>query len=417
MINHILHRYVRIGFSVLLCAYIQPLSAQILGCTDPLANNYSFSATQNDGSCTYSNATITPVTSVQLGSALAETSGLIRWNNSVWTHNDNTDLNLYALDTISGAVLQSITLSGVSNYDWEEISQDNEYLYIGDVGNNGNGNRTDLHILRVSKTSLTAGNAIIDTIRFSYSDQTDFSGTGANSTDFDCEAFIVSQDSIFLFTKQWVSNKTSIYSLPKIPGNYSASLRGTLDVQGLITGATYLEDKRLITLCGYTQVLQPFLFLLYDFTGTDFTSGNKRRMGVNLSFHQVEGIATTNGLKYYLSNEHFSQSILDFPQKLHTIDLSTQLGNYLLDPQNAVEVLVGEPFIIYPNPTQGEVHIISTTPPIRFEWINAHGKVVDKGVIMPQETAIGTDKLQPGAYLLKLQTNKGQLQTFQVVVR
>jgi hypothetical protein len=36
---------------------------------------------------------------------------------------------------------------------------------------------------------------------------------------------------------------------------------------------------------------------------------------------------------------------------------------------------------------------------------------------MPQETAIGTDKLQPGAYLLKLQTNKGQLQTFQVVVR
>jgi hypothetical protein len=290
-------------------------------------------------------------------------------------------------------------------------------VYIGDVGNNGNGNRTDLHILRVSKASLSAGIPVFDTIRFSYSNQTDFSGTGANSTDFDCEAFIVSQDSIFLFTKQWVSNKTSIYSLPKIPGNYSATLRGTLDVQGLITGATYLEDKRLITLCGYTQVLQPFLFLLYDFTGTDFTIGNKRRMGLNLSFHQVEGIATTNGLKYYLTNEHFSQSILDFPQKLHSIDLSAQLGNYLLDPQNAVEVLVGDPFSIYPNPTQSDIHIISTSPPIRFEWINAQGKVIEKGSILPQETAIGTDKLQPGTYLLKLQTGKGQIQTFQVIVR
>jgi hypothetical protein len=402
---------------MLACSYTQHLSAQILGCTDPLANNYSSSATQNDGSCTYSNTSITPITSVQLGSALGETSGLMRWNTSIWTHNDNTDLNLYSLDTITGAILQTITLSGTSNTDWEEISQDVNFVYIGDFGNNGNGNRTDLHLLRIDKSSLTAGTPIIDTIRFNYSNQTDFSGSGANSTDFDCEAFIVSQDSIFLFTKQWVSNKTSIYSLPKIPGNYSATLRGTIDVQGLITGATYMEDKRLISLCGYTQVLQPFLFLLYDFSGTDFTSGNKRRIGVNLSFHQVEGIATTNGLKYYLSNEHFSQSILDFPQKLHTIDLITQLGNYLLDPQNTVEVLAGEPLIIYPNPTQGEVYFISSTPPSRYEWINAQGKIVDKGSIMPQETTIGTEKLQPGTYVLKLQTGKGQFQTFQVIVR
>jgi hypothetical protein len=214
-----------------------------------------------------------------------------------------------------------------------------------------------------------------------------------------------------------VSTKTSIYALPKVPGSYSATLRGTLDVQGLITGATYLEDKRLIALCGYTAVLQPFLYLLYDFIGTDFTSGNKRRMGLNLSFHQVEGIATNNGLKYYLSNEYFSQSIIDIPQKLHTIDLSAQLGNYLFDPQNAVEVLAGQLINIYPNPTQGDVYFISSTPPSRYQWINAQGKIVDQGSIMPQETAIGTQKLQPGNYLLKLQGTKGQIQTFQVIVR
>jgi len=60
------------------------LFAQILGCTDPVANNFSASATQNDGSCTYANANITPLTSVALSSVLAETSGLISWNSSLW---------------------------------------------------------------------------------------------------------------------------------------------------------------------------------------------------------------------------------------------------------------------------------------------------------------------------------------------
>jgi hypothetical protein len=393
------------------------LSAQILGCTDPIANNYSASATQNDGSCTYDNANIMPLTSVALGSALAETSGLISWNSSLWTHNDNSDLNVYSVDTLTGDILQSTSMSGTINTDWEEISQDANYIYLGDFGNNGNGNRTNLNILRIEKASVLSGTPLIDTIYFSYANQIDFTGTGANNTDFDCEAFIVSQDSIYLFTKQWVSTKTSVYSLPKLPGTYTAALRGTIDVQGLITGATYLEEKRLIALCGYTQVLQPFLFLLYDFSGTDFTSGNKRRMGLNLSFHQVEGIATTNGLKYYLSNEHFTQSIIDIPQKLHTLDLSAQLGNYLLDPQNAIEVLAGQPVVIYPNPTQGDVYFVSSTPPSRYQWINAQGKIVEQGSIMFQETSIGTQKLDAGNYLLKLQGPKGQIQTFQVIVR
>lgn len=406
-----------LALALFLLGNSQNISAQILGCTDPVANNYSASATQNDGSCTYANANITPLTSVTLGSTLVETSGLISWNSSLWTHNDNNDLNIYSIDTLTGGILQTTLMSGTINTDWEEISQDTNYIYVGDFGNNGNGNRTDLHILRIEKASVLSGTPLIDTIYFSYSNQTDFTGTGANNTDFDCEAFIVSQDSILLFTKQWVSNKTSVYSLPKVPGTYTAALRGTIDVQGLITGATYIEEKRLITLCGYTQVLQPFLFLLYDFSGTDFISGNKRRMGLNLSFHQVEGIATTNGLKYYLSNEHFTQSIIDIPQKLHILDLSAQLGNYLIDPQNAIEVLAGQRVIIYPNPTQGDVYFVSSTPPSRYQWINAQGKIVEQGSIMFQETSIGTQKLDAGNYLLKLQGAKGQIQTFQVIVR
>src|SRR5690606_30715450 len=115
-------------------------------------------------------------------------------------------------------VIQTYNLQSISNTDWEEISQDEDYFYIGDFGNNGHGNRTDLHILRISKASL-ADEPIIDTIHFSYNNQTDFTGTEPNATDFDCEAMIISQDSIYLFTKQWLSQNSAIYALSKTPGS------------------------------------------------------------------------------------------------------------------------------------------------------------------------------------------------------
>jgi len=85
--------------------------------------------------------------------------------------------------------------------------QDKDYLYVGDFGNNLNGNRTDLKILRIRKNSVLVNPLKIDTINFSYSNQTNFTPTGTNNTDFDCEAFIVASDSIYLFTKQWISKR------------------------------------------------------------------------------------------------------------------------------------------------------------------------------------------------------------------
>ena len=303
--------------------------AQVYGCTDPLANNYNSSATNNNGSCTYNSTSVSPTASFNLGAALDETSGLIRWNNQVWTHNDSQDLNLYALDTLNGSIVQTQPLSGVVNTDWEEISQDDDYIYMGDFGNNGNGNRTDLKILKISKSSFLAGSPVIETINFSYSNQVNFNPTGGNNTNFDCEAFIVSADSIFLFTKQWVSNQTSVYSLTKTPGTHVANLKTTYNVQGLVTGATSFLQENLVVLSGYSSSLQPFIYLLYDYNGTNYFSGNKRKITLSLPFHQVEGIATNNGLKYYISNEAFNQFPFNVSQKMHTLNLSAYLQNYL----------------------------------------------------------------------------------------
>ena len=307
--------------------YVTASYGQISGCTDALAKNFDPKATTNDGSCLYSNVKIKPESTQKLGDSLRETSGLIAFNNLLWTHNDDHDTNIYGLDS-KGKIQKKIQLEKVFNTDLEEISQDSSYIYIGDFGNNYQGNRKDLHILRVEKKSFLLDQPVIDTIAFSYSNQTDFSVQKPNSTDFDCEAFVVSKDSIYLFTKQWSQNKSSIYVLPKIPGKYSAKLKETLDVSGLITGATLLASGKGIVLCGYSGMLQPFLYLLYDYKNNDFLAGNKRKIKLSLPFYQIEGIESLDGKLFYLTNESFiKRPIIKTPPQIHTVDLSSFLKN------------------------------------------------------------------------------------------
>jgi hypothetical protein len=300
------------------------------GCTDPLSKNFNPIATKNDGSCLYTSETVEPVFSKELSRELEETSGLIQWGNILITHNDDTDTNLYALDTLTGLITQKLPLPGVINKDWEEIAQDSTHMYIGDFGNNATGKRTDLKILKISKDSLMAGRAEANIITFTYSDQDMSASNARDKTDFDCEAMVITRDSIYLFTKQWNSHKTSLYALPKEPGTYVAQLKGTHDVDGLITGATYVEDKRLVVLTGYSMTLRPFFYLLYDFSGHDFFSGNKRKVNLKMRFHQVEGIATSDGLTFYITNEAIiKRPIINTKQQFHKFDLSPYLSTYL----------------------------------------------------------------------------------------
>lgn len=397
--------------------FIDDVAAQISGCTDPLAINYNPSATKNDGSCIYPANSVIPELSMDLVNTLSETSGLINWNDCIWTFNDNDDINIYALDTLNGNIVQSCTLTGTLNKDWEEISQDNDFIYIGDFGNNSSGNRTDLKILRVRKNSILVNPLKIDAINFSYSDQTDFNPAGSNNTDFDCEAFIVSADSIYLFTKQWISRKTSVYSLPKSPGTYIARKRLTCDVHGLITGAVYLQSKKLIALCGYNinystliPELDPFIFLLYDFTGYDFFSGNKRKLNISLPYHQVESITTTNGLKYYISNEYFSvPPYLTVLQKLHILNLDPCLKDYIESLSSTVyDNRSYGGYSIYPVPA-GNFLQIKRSDHLKqenYSLINDTGQVILSGYLSGEVDRIDISSFPQGLYILKIGNDK-----------
>jgi hypothetical protein len=302
-------------FSICFITNQNKLSAQS-GCTDVLARNYNSNAIENDGSCKYKKLKLKKFTSVVLSDSLNETSGLIEWENYLYTHNDDTDLNLYQLDK-NGTILKKILLKGIKNNDCEDLTHDEHFIYLGDFGNNATGNRTDLTIYKIAKDSLFI-EPKIETITFSYANQTDFSKQNKNTTDFDCEAIIATENELLLFTKQWHSKQTTIYTIPKSVGNHTAELLATLNVNGLITGATYKQEKNLIVLCGYSKKLKPFIYLISDLKNLDFEKSNQRKIQLKLPFHQIEAISTTNGVDFYLTNERFSRKIIGtIEQQLH----------------------------------------------------------------------------------------------------
>ncbi|MFM7079311.1 MAG: T9SS type A sorting domain-containing protein, partial [Bacteroidota bacterium] len=365
-----------------------------------------------------------PVSNFLLPVFLNESSGLVCDGDSVWTHNDNSDNKLYRISKNDTAGMVAFPVTGVSNVDWEDMASDNNYFYVGDFGNNSNGARTDLRILRIEKQSLLAGAPIVDTIWFSYSDQVPVVPTGPNGTDFDCEAMVVTPDSILLFSKMWVTQKSTVYSLPKVPGTHLASRKFQLDVQGLVTDATLVDSLNVVVLIGYSSVLQPFLYLMYDYPDYDFLAGNRRKLSLNLSFHQVEGIGTSNGLIYHCTNERFTQSVITTEQKMHRLDLTAFLGPFVTTSVAPLDSLNAETLQVYPNPSNGVFQIrasdrrtISNSYQIRV--IDFTGAVVFSDHSINSDGAFQLDlsSLSNGIYLLQLTSEGSERHSNKVVVQ
>jgi hypothetical protein len=69
--------------------------------------------------------------------------------------------------------------------------------------------------------------------------------------------------------------------MEKTTGEQVAVKKDSLQVGGLITGADMHTGKGRIVLTGYSLSTGRFIYLLYDFPGTNFFSGNKRKIMLN----------------------------------------------------------------------------------------------------------------------------------------
>ena len=358
----------------------------------------------------------------ELSPLLDNTSSLFFWQDTLWSVNDHGGLRMYAVDTLTGAIIgtrpMDVELPAFS--DMEETAQDDDYFYFGDFGNNHEQPRDDLRVLRLSKTSMLAGEYHFDTIFFTYEGYVDSDGRQGMlpTTEYDCESMIVEGDSLYLFTKQWTSFHTTCFALPKQPGRYVAQLRDTLDVEGLVTGACYLSDRRVLVLCCYTVLCQPFVCLLYDFHGTDFFRGEMQRIPVVSSVGiQIEAIASKDGLHYFLTNENFSRMGISNPPQLLKMDLTEALSDYFSDdtahaqmqPPDISDVV----FHISPNPAHDYLVINIGGGDGVLGWsvgvFDMSGKeVLRQRVAHLEHEVLDVKALPAGSYLVCLFSSQGK---------
>jgi hypothetical protein len=374
------------------------------GCTDPMASNYNPSAKQNDGSCLYANTTINPSVLVsKLSDTINETSGLAFHNGKWYTHNDGGNPNaIYQLNMVNGSIVSSKYIRNGINEDWEDLAFNDSFSFIGDFGNN-NGNRKNLKVLKIANAAIDASLGI-DTVQaeqigFAFADQIDFTSR-SNATPYDVEAMFVWQDSIHVFTKNWVSAYTKHYVMPCKPGNYLLQVRDSIATNFMVTGASIHPQSKSICLVGYNSSGSAFLMLLWDFAGNEIFSGNKRKINLGSFFNagQIESIAFKDRSTLYATNE---KNILS--NRLMQIDIQS-----VLSPSQSAHLTPSKDqgFLIHPNPVSKQLHVTHIDASVaRYTILNLQGQTV---LEVGNNNVLDVSELPNGLYVIQCQAESSK---------
>jgi len=252
------------------------------------------------------NESIKVVNITSLEKTLGETSGIINFDGKIITHNDSGgESALYEIDITTGKIKKKVIIKNAKNVDWEDIAQDDQFIYICDIGNNSN-TRKDQIVYKISKLDyLNNKEVIAEKIEIHFIEQNNFTKTD-NSTNFDAEAVVNIGDNLFLFTKNWGDLKTSVYKVPKEKGKYDLKKISSFNIEGLITGADYSKSKNTVLLTGYNNFL-PFIVRITNFDNNDPLSGKIEKKGINVNGSlQIEGVAANPDGSFYLSAEEMT---------------------------------------------------------------------------------------------------------------
>lgn len=282
-----------------------------------------------------------------LPSSISEASGLLHINGKLITINDSeNDAFLFELDKTTGNSTRKVFVKNATNSDWEALAQSNDYIFIGDIGNNA-GMRTNLQIYRVLKIDFLQNDTVFaDTITYIYEDHP-LVPQPPNGHNWDAEAMVFKNDSLFIFTKNWSNSKTNLYKLPAKTGNHIAQKVDSLNTQFLVTGADIKQSQILLT--GYNlqgtylmsidgEISQGFNSVtIYTHNLVLANSGLIEGIAINDSiFFCSEDILNQRGSLYYLGN------IMGMNELQHNL-------------------------FFYPSPSNGKLRINST-----FNWLKVY---------------------------------------------
>jgi hypothetical protein len=348
---------------------------------------------------------------------LAETSGLETTGpNQFWTHNDSGgQAAVYAFDSL-GKITRTIAVANAGKIDWEDITKDADgNVYLGDFGNNGN-DRKSLYVYKIPPPVSIPGNSVAaGVIQFTYPDQKAYPPAD-NQKNFDMEAMIFFNDSLYLFSKNHTApftGYTKLYRLPAVAGTYTAALvdsfyTGSDMLSGQITAAALSPDKQRLALLTYTK-----LYVFSEFSGSQFFGGKVTRLDMN-SISQKEGLAFMNNCTIYVTDEEF----MGMGRKLYQANIctvTTGLNQLAPDPSLHIQK-------IYPNPafTQVAIHYqLPSAPQTAYLLVyNLYGREISRNPLQPAAAPIVLPIIEwpAGIYYCRIETSINYGYTYKLAI-
>ena len=235
---------------------------------------------------------------ISLSKKIDETSGLEIVDGQFITHNDSGgDPKLYYLDK-KGKIVFERTLEGVKNNDWEDITKDDQFIYVANMGNNFDARKN----LSIVKTPIDPSSSEAELIEFNYPEQVKFT-TAYNQSQYDAEALITIDDYLIILTKNKLKKITEIYTLPKIAGKYEAKKIGSLNTQSIITGGDYDPNTKLLALTGTLVFNEYYILKIEDF---DLESKKDYKIDmyeIPIGKTQVEAIKIIDSNTFWITSE------------------------------------------------------------------------------------------------------------------
>ena len=248
----------------------------------------------------YENAVI--LETIVLPKIINETSGLEILNNQFITHNDSGgEPSLYFFSQ-NGEIINSITLEEESfweiyNNDWEDITADEDYIYIADTGNNF-GTRDNLNIIKVKISDFS----IDSKIDIFYSDQKSFFPSSKHK--YDAEALLIIEDKIALFSKDRDSLNTDLYLIDDtVKEKQELSSVANFNVNSLITGGDYDSDTGILALVSYSSRGEQYLILFEDFNIDNPRNNSYKKYSIPIERAQIEAVKIISEKLFWVTSE------------------------------------------------------------------------------------------------------------------
>ncbi|MGJ8682702.1 hypothetical protein, partial [Paraglaciecola sp.] len=208
------------------------------------------------------NADYSVIEEHSLSHELTETSGLFCSGiNQAITLNDSGNEPIIYTISREGHIVTKQHLP-LKNMDWEALTGNKGYLFIGDIGNNS-GKRPFVQVHKITKEP---DSQLVNSFNLRYTGN-QLNQNQYTSHDYDAESLIFANNQLYLFSKSWASKDLTIYQVSQHQTEQNLTpIKVIKDLPGLITGGDYdaLNDR--FVLVGYKLKLlgwfEPFITVL-----------------------------------------------------------------------------------------------------------------------------------------------------------